>query len=52
MSLGNACDINSIVVEKKGMFKPFGCRNATGIPGAYGQFVFMSALRLRIGRQL
>ena len=34
------------LIEKKGEFKSFGCRNAIGIPGKYGQIVSMSVLRL------
>ena len=43
MSLGYAGNINSFIVEKKGKFKSFGCRNAIGLPGKNGQFVFISA---------
>ena len=48
MSLGYADNVNSFLVKKKGEYKSFGCRNAIGIPGKYGQFVFMSVLRLRV----
>ena len=52
MSLRYAGNVNSFPVKKKGEFKSFGCRNATRIPGKYGQFVFMSVMRLRVGGQL